>query len=145
MHGICGEAEDADGGNEMHRICLPCAAKKQKDTGSPSNPAKRKDKGQGFLQQGSSKKPASAKETSPSDEELELDETDDAESGEGGGVMVLPSYAELSSLFGPLEKYAESCDIREVGHFLRKAKMGFFAAHAAKPTRQSDIRSFSES
>ncbi|CAM9443427.1 unnamed protein product, partial [Sphacelaria rigidula] len=51
-----------------------------------------------------------------------------------------PSYAELSLHFGPLEKYAESCGIEEVGLFLRKAKLGFLATEAATPGRQSDIR-----
>ena len=49
------------------------------------------------------------------------------------GVKAPPSYAELSSLFGPLEQCAESCGIHEAGHFLRKGKMGFLAARAAKP------------
>lgn len=53
-----------------------------------------------------------------------------------------PSYAELSSHFGPLEEYAEACGLREVAHLLRRAKMGFLLAKAATPGRQSDIRAF---
>ena len=41
----------------------------------------------------------------------------------------------------PLEEYAEAYGIREVGYLLRRAKMGFLAANAATPGRQSDIRS----
>lgn len=84
-------------------------------------------------------------EVSLSDDELEPDSTEDAESSGGGGVKAPPSFAELSMLFGPLEQYAESCGIREAGHFLLKAKMAFLAARAAKPARQSDIRSFTQS
>jgi len=84
-------------------------------------------------------------EISLSDDEPEPDSMEDAESAGSRGVKAPPSYAELSSLFGPLEQYAESCGIHEAGHFLRKAKMRFLAARAAKPARQSDIRSFTSS
>ena len=84
-------------------------------------------------------------EISLSDDEPEPDSTEDAESAGSRAVKAPPSYAELSSLFGPLEQYAESCGIHEAGHFLRKAKMRFLAARAAKPARQSDTRSFTSS
>ena len=80
-----------------------------------------------------------------SDDELELDNTEDSESEGGGGMMAPPSFAEMSGVFGPLEEYAESCGIGEARHFLRKAKIAFFATHAARPARQLDIRSFTES
>lgn len=79
LHGICGEPEE-EGGHEIHRVCNPCIAKKQKN-----------------------------------------------------------------NIFGPLEQYAESCDIGDAGHFLRKAKMAFLAATFARPARQLDIRVFAES
>ena len=69
----------------------------------------------------------------------------DAESGGGRKVEAPPLYSDLSSCFGPLEQKAESAGNSEAAHFLRKAKMAFLVAHAAKPTRQADIRMFSES
>ena len=81
-------------------------------------------------------------EISLSDDEPEPGSTEDAESAGRLGVKAPPSYADLSSLFGPLEQYAESCGIHEAGHFLRKARMRFLVAHGAKPARQSDIRLF---
>ena len=81
----------------------------------------------------------------PSDDEKELNESGDAESGGGRKVEAPPPYSDLSSCFGPLEQKAESAGNSEAAHFLRKAKMAFLAAHAAKPTRQADIRMFSES
>ena len=84
-------------------------------------------------------------EISLSDDEPEPDSMDDADSAGSRGVKAQPSYAELSSPFGPLEQHGESCSLHEAGHFLPKAKMGFLAARVAKPARQSDIRSFSSS
>ena len=86
-----------------------------------------------------------AEEIDPSDDEKELNESGDAESGGGRKVEAPPPYSDLSSCFGPLEQKAESAGNNEAAHFLRKAKMAFLAAHAAKPTRQADIRMFSES
>ena len=80
-----------------------------------------------------------------SDDEPEPDSMEGAESAGGRGVKAPPSYAELSSPLGHLEQHAESCGTHEAGHFLRKAKMRFLAAHAGKPARQSDIRSFTSS
>ena len=84
-------------------------------------------------------------EISLSDHEPEPDSMENAEIAGSRGAEAPPSYAEPSSLFGTLEQCAESCGIHEAGHFLRKAKMGFLAARAAKPARQSDIRSFTSS
>ena len=84
-------------------------------------------------------------EISLSDDVPDPDSMEDAESAGSRGVKAPPSYAELSSLFDPLEQYAESCGIHEAGHFLRKAKMRFLAARAAKPALQSDLRSFTSS
>ena len=86
-----------------------------------------------------------AEEIDPSDDEKELNESGDAESGGVRKVEAPPPYSDLSSCFGPLEHKAESAGNSEAAHFLRKAKMAFLAAHAAKPTRQADIRMFSES
>ena len=80
-----------------------------------------------------------------SDDEPEPDSMQDAESAGSRGVKAPSSYAELSSLFGPLEQYAESCGIHAAGRILCKAKMILLAARAAKPARQSDIRSFTSS
>ncbi|CAB1113692.1 unnamed protein product [Ectocarpus sp. CCAP 1310/34] len=37
LHGICGEPEE-EGGQEIHRVCNPCIAKKQKTPGSSKQP-----------------------------------------------------------------------------------------------------------
>jgi len=84
-------------------------------------------------------------ETSLSDDDDDdgvLDITKDHESGVDKDKKSPPAFEELVGLFGPLEEYAESCGICGAGHFLRKAKLAFFAAHAAKPARQLDIRAF---
>ena len=52
-------------------------------------------------------------EANPSDNELELDDTEKVESAGGRAFAPLPLFSELSSLFGPLEEHAESCDISE--------------------------------
>ena len=57
-------------------------------------------------------------------------------------VTAPPPYSDLSEFFGPLEDVAQSTGNSEAGYCLRKAKMSFLAAHAAKPTRQADIRAF---
>ena len=155
LHGLCGEVEDGSD-TPTHRICHTCISKR-----SPSNSAKRKE-GQGFLQPDARKKKKTqesgsgkrltermagivAEEIDPSDDEKELNESGDAESGGGRKVEAPPPYSDLSSCFGPLEQKAESAGNSEAAHFLRKAKMAFLAAHAAKPTQQADIRMFSES
>ena len=59
LHGICGEVEDPDGGNEMHRICHSCVAKKVEAARGRSSATKRKDQ-EGFLQDASKKNKSSA-------------------------------------------------------------------------------------
>ena len=130
LHGLCGEVEDGSD-TPTHRICHTCISKR-----SPSNSAKRKEERMAGIV---------AEEIDPSDDEKELNESGDAESGGGRKVEAPPPYSDLSSCFGPLEQKAESAGNSEAAHFLRKAKMAFLAAHAAKPTRQADIRMFSES
>ena len=67
------------------------------------------------------------------------------ESAGSESVTAPPPYSVLSEFFGPLEDVAESAGNSKAGYYLRKAKMLFLAAHAAKPTRQADIRAFVES
>ena len=129
LHGLCGEVEYGSD-TPTHRICHTCISKR-----SPSNSAKLTERMAGIV----------AEEIDPSDDEKELNESGDAESGGGRKVEAPPPYSDLSSCFGPLEQKAESAGNSEAAHFLRKAKMAFLAAHAAKPTRQADIRMFSES
>ena len=54
LHGICGEVEDPDGGNEMHRIRHSCVATKVEAARGRSSATMRKDQ-EGFLQQDASK------------------------------------------------------------------------------------------
>ena len=63
----------------------------------------------------------------PSDDELDDGETVES-AGEGvvaGGLMPPPSYTELSSFFGPLKHFAQSCGNDEAENLLRRAKMLF--------------------
>ena len=125
LHGVCGEPEEKSG-REIHRVCNPCIAKKQKTPDSSNQP----------------------KRASPNSELVgdgEPDNAKDSESARGRGKNSPPSFAEVAELFGPLEQYAESCGIGEAGHYLCKAKMVFFAAHSARPARQMDIRTFADS
>ena len=84
-------------------------------------------------------------EDSDSDEEEKLENTEEVESVGGRRLMAPPPYSNLSGFFGPLEQFAQSAGNTEAGHFLRKAKMSFLSAHAAKPARQADTRMFLES
>lgn len=86
-------------------------------------------------------------ESDSESEEEKLDDTGEVESAGGGELMAPPPNSDLSGFFGPLlvEQFAQSAGNSEAGYFLRKAKMSFLAAHAAKPTRQSDIRAFVDS
>ena len=79
------------------------------------------------------------------DSDEEPDNAKDSESAGGRGKKAPPSFAELAEVFGPLEQYAESCGIGEAGHYLRNAKVVFFAAHSAGPARQMDIITFADS
>ena len=74
-------------------------------------------------------------EDSDSDEEEELKNTGDFESVRGRRLMAPPPYSNLYGVYGPLEQFAQSTGNTEAGHFLRKAKMSFLSAHAAKPAR----------
>ena len=78
-------------------------------------------------------------------EEEELNDTGEIESAGGRKLVAPPPYTELSGFFCPLEQLAQSAGNTEAGHFFRKAKMSFLAAHAAKPVRQADMRMFLES
>ena len=159
LHGICGEPEE-EGGREIHRVCNPFIAKKPKTPDSLTQPERAskaveewagieeqaefadtlsKDAEEIFMEKANN----TYEEEADSDDEL--DNATVSESAEGGGNRVPPSFAELGELFGPLEQYAESCGIGEAGHYLRKAKMVFFAAHSARPARQMDIRTFADS
>ena len=84
-------------------------------------------------------------EDSDPDEEKELNNTGEVESAEGGRLMAPPPYSDLSGFFGTLEQFAQAAGNTEAGHFLRKAKMSFLSAHAAKPARQADMKIFLES
>ena len=87
-----------------------------------------------------------ADDANPSDNELELAGTENVESEGGRRLAPPPPFSEVSSLFGPLEKYAESCGISGAAYHLRKAKMDFIHARSSKPAVQADIRAmFSDS
>ena len=87
-----------------------------------------------------------ADDANPSDNELELAGTENVESEGGRSLAPPPPFSELSSLFGPLEKYAESCGISGAAYHLRKAKMDFIHARSSKPAVQADMRAmFSDS
>ena len=82
----------------------------------------------------------------PSDDELDDGETVES-TGEGvvaGGSMLPPSYADLSSFFGPLEYFAQSCGNDEEENLLRRARMSFIRDLDSKPERQADIREFAQ-
>ena len=71
---------------------------------------------------------------------MEEDGSDDGSTGGGGSEP--PSNADLSQLFGTLEKYAASCGLTEASYFLKKARIVMIEAHASKPARQADVREF---
>ena len=133
---MCGEVEDNDSDNPNNRICYTCISKR-----SLLNPAKRK-LGQDVLQPGTSKK---HKQPGASGAGKELNDAGGVESAGGESVTAPPPYSDLSEFFCPLEDVAQSAGNSEAGYYLREAKMSFLAAHAAKPTRQADIRAFVES
>lgn len=60
------------------------------------------------------------------------------ESTRVGAIAEPPSYGQVSSYFGPLERFAESCKNEEAAHYLQKAKMSFVKAYASKTARQVD-------
>ena len=153
LHGLCGEVEDLDSDKPMHRICQPCSAAKATATGSSSvgkstsaskstSAGKRKaDEPRG---RGAFLKSKKYVVEDPSDDEI--DDGEEFEStgagAAGGGSMPPPSYADLSTFFGPLEHFAQSCGNDEAGNHLRKARMSFIRAFASKPGRQADMREF---
>ena len=53
-----------------------------------------------------------------------------------------PAYAELSAHFGVLESAAEKSGNADAAHYLSKARMAMILAHAARHTRQADMREF---
>ena len=83
-------------------------------------------------------------EISLSDDEPEPDSMEDAENAGSRGVMVRRRTRSCLRCL-VLEQCAESRGMHMAGHFLLKAKIIFLAARAAKPARQSDIRSFTSS
>lgn len=82
---------------------------------------------------------------SSDNEEEELNDTGEVEGAGGGKLIAPPPYTELSGYFGPLEQFAESAGNTQAAFALRKAKMAFLEAYAAKPARQTDIRMYTES
>ena len=156
LHRICGDPDDKE---EVNRICEPCAAAKKStsSTNDHSNAAKRKEGG-GILQQSAPKKrKGETRKRLTSGQKREILQLLDQKVSrvevarrfncEGGRRLAPPPpFSELSSLFGPLEKYAESCGISGAAYHLRKAKMDFIHARSSKPAVQADIRAiFSDS
>ena len=77
---------------------------------------------------------AFVKDVDPSDDEVYFTDTVCGEGSTAGvkrGGATPPSYAELSSYFSPLEKYAGACGNDEAGNSMRKARMSFLGADAA--------------
>ena len=67
---------------------------------------------------------------------------DDGSTGVGG-IADPQSYAQVSSYFGPLESFAESCKNDETAHNLQKARMPFIKADRCFETSAAaDIRQF---
>ena len=75
-------------------------------------------------------------------EEEEEKEEDDGDESTGRGRGAPLTYAELSSHFGVLERAAEESGNGDAAFYLSKARMAMIAAHAAKRTRQADLRKF---
>ena len=113
LHGTCGSVV---GDNEMHRICSKCLDQKGKrKKGSPDSEVE-----------------------AEGDEENE--EEDDESTGRGRGAP--PSYGELSSHFGILERAAQDSGNADAALYLSKARMAMIAAYANNRTRQADLREF---
>ena len=74
------------------------------------------------------------------EEDEENEEEDDESTGRGRGAP--PSYGELSSHFGILERAAQDSGNAEAAWYLPKARMAMIAAYANKRTRQVDLRDF---
>ena len=74
------------------------------------------------------------------EEDEENEEEDDESTGRGRGAP--PSYGELSSHFGILERAAQDSGNADAALYLSKARMAMIAAYANKRTRQADLREF---
>ena len=79
-----------------------------------------------------------ADDANPSDNELELAGTENVESEGGRRLAPPPPFSELSSLFGPLEKYAQSCGISGAAYHLRKAPLNGWCCHAMDLVMNND-------
>ena len=64
------------------------------------------------------------------EEDEENEEEDDESTGRGRGAP--PSYGELSSHFGILERAAQDCGNADAALYLPKARMAMIAAYANK-------------
>ena len=82
---------------------------------------------------------------SDSEEEAEGEEEEKEDGGDESaerGRDAPPAYAELSAHFGVLESAAEKSGNADAAHYLSKARMAMILAHAARRTRQADMREF---
>ena len=82
---------------------------------------------------------------SDSEEEAEGQEEEKEDGGDESaerGRDAPPAYAELSAHFGVLESAAEKSGNADAAHYLSKARMTMILAHAARRTRQADMREF---
>ena len=82
---------------------------------------------------------------SDSEEEAEGEEEEKENGGDESaerGRDAPPAYAELSAHFGVLESAAEKSGNADAAHYLSKARMAIILAHAARRTRQADMREF---
>ena len=161
LHGVCGRvAED----NELHRICSKCSAKagkrkavapegagtgqsKRQKTkeGSKSAPRKRLTTHQKLEILDLLEQRVAHEQTADHfgcAEEEEEKEEDDGDESTGRGRDAPPAYAELSSHFGVLERASEESGNRDAAFYLSKGRMAMIAVHAAKRTRQVDLREF---
>ena len=82
---------------------------------------------------------------SDSEEEAKGEEEEKEDGGDERaerGRDAPPAYAELSAHFGVLESAAEKSGNADAAHYLSKARMAMILAHAARRTRQADMREF---
>ena len=161
LHGVCGRvAKD----NKLHRICSKCSTKAGKrkaiaPEGAGTGQSKRQK-----TKEGSKSAPRKRLTTDQKVEILDLleqrvsheqiadrfvcaeggeeNEEDDGDESTGRGRGAPPAYTELPSHFGVLESAAEESGNGDAAFYLLKAKMTMIAAHAAKRTRQADLREF---
>ena len=75
-------------------------------------------------------------------EEKEEEKEDGGDESAERGRDAPPAYAELSAHFGVLESAAEKSGNADAAHYLSKARMAMILAHAARRTRQADMREF---